>query len=647
MKLKCLIVICCFLSHAATIAQGEADQVLFTVDDEPVYASEFKRVYKKNLNLVQDESQKDIDAYLKLFVNYKVKLKEARAQGLHEKPTYKRELSNYKKQLAKNYMSDNTISEAIVAEAYEHFSNEVNANHILVRISENAIPEDTLEAYNKLIKIRERTLEEGFETVRKQVHDGRNIYGEELGWFTAFRMVYPFEKAAFQTTIGETSKPFRTQFGYHIVHVKDKRKSRGERKVKHIMVIDKKEDSTGNTSETRIKELYKKIQQGEEFEALAKEFSDDKNSAPKGGELRPFSSGQLSAPAFEEAAFALENPGDISQPVKTKFGWHIIKLKDSKPIGTFNQLRSEIEAKVKRDSRSKLIDEALVAKLKAKHMTGEAPNLNDFANILDDSYFKRQWKLPQDFNTQKPLAKLGKKTITYGDFGAYLSKYQRAIRGKKSYGVLVKEAYQAFVGEQLKQYEEDNLEYENEDFAYILAEYRDGLLLFDLMENNIWKTAKTDSLEIQNYFESHKENYFWPRRAVADVASSTKKKVANRVAKLLKEGMSAEHIKKLVNTNGDIHVIFTSDTMAADHQALPKLFEFKPGISKIYKHNQGYVVANVKDILPKEFKPFKDVKGLVMSDYQSYKEALWIEELKKKYKVVVNDQALEHVKAEL
>ena len=294
--------------------QSVDNDVLFTVANEPVYASEFLRVYNKNLDLVQDESQKDVDEYLKLFTNYKLKLKEARNLELHEKPSYKRELSSYKKQLAKNYITDSKVTDELVKEAYERMSYELNANHILIKVDENANPQDTLAAYNKIIKLRERALNEGFEKVRAEVHNGQTVYGEKLGYFGGFKMVYKFETVAFNTNVGDVSKPFRTRFGYHIVNVLDKRKSRGERTVAHIMVVENKSDSLAEKPEVRIQDIYKKLNQGEAFESLAKQFSDDKNSAPKGGMLKTFSGGQIRAKEFEDVAFTLENIDDVSEP---------------------------------------------------------------------------------------------------------------------------------------------------------------------------------------------------------------------------------------------------------------------------------------------------------------------------------------------
>lgn len=647
MKLKYFAVFFLLFFTGSTIAQIQKKELLFTVAEEPVYVSEFLRVYNKNLDLVQDESQKNVEEYLKLFVNYKLKLKEAKAQGLHEKPTYQRELGSYKKQLAKNYMTDAAVSDALVEEAYDHIANEIKANHILVRVEEAANPQDTIAAYKKIEGLRNRALKEGFETVRKQVHNGKTVFGEELGWFSGFKMVYKFEKVAYDTPVGEISQPFRTRFGYHIVKVLDNRKARGERTVKHIM-IGKKETDSFFDAEARIRDIYTKIQQGEDFEALAKEFSDDKNSAPRGGLLKPFSSGELRVPEFEETAFALQNRGDISEPVKTNFGWHIIKLENIKPIGNFEEMQPELEQKVKRDSRSKLIEEALINKLKKKYnIPSEAPDLSYFTSILNDDFYMRTWKLPEDFNSDLQLVKIGNKQFTSSDFANTLLSQQKRVRGKQPFDKIVNEAYNSFLNTNLKKYQEENLELENDDYAHILGEYRDGLLLFDLMENTIWQTAKTDSVAVQEFYKKNKDNYFWPVRANAQVASSANKKVIKKVAKLMQKNMSAEDIKALVNTNGEVNVIFTADTMDVNHQALPKGFDVKLGVSKVYKHNNGFIVANVLEVLPKKQKPYEEVKGLVMSDYQTYKENLWLEELKEKYPIVINKEALKKIKAEL
>ncbi|MFD0989498.1 peptidylprolyl isomerase [Mariniflexile jejuense] len=648
MNYKHLFILFFSISIFNSFSQTNNEKVLFSVDNEPVYVSEFLRVYNKNLDLVQDESQKGVDEYLSLFTNYKLKLKEATVLKLQDKPSYIRELATYKSQLAKSYMTDAKVTDELVKEAYVRVSNEVKAAHILVKVAENASPKDTLEAYNSIVKLRNRAVKEGFETVRKEVHNGQTVYGEDLGYFGGFRMVYKFENAAFNTKVGDISQPFRTQFGYHIVNVQAKRASRGERTVAHIMVVEKPNDSLAEKPESRIQDIYKKLTQGEDFEALAKQFSDDGNSAPNGGKLAPFSSGQINSPEFEDTAFNLENIGDVSKPFKTAYGWHIMKLYGKKPVESFEFIKPELEQKVKRDERSKLIDNALYSSLKSKYkISKEQPALNYFASIVNDTYFKGGWELPKDFKGDKPLVKIGNKQFTYQDFGNYLVANQRNTLNKIDAKILVSNNYETFLNTNVVQYQEDSLEGENEDFANIVSEYRDGLLLFDLMENTIWNSAKTDSLQIENYYNQHKNKYTTPERIDAVVASSKNQKTLKKVAKLLKQGMALEQIKTLINSNDKIDVIFTKDTMERNHQALPKDFEFKKGISKIYSHNGAFVVVQVKDVLPETIQTLEEAKGLVISDYQTFKEEEWLKELANKYKIVINQEALNQVKAEI
>lgn len=648
MNVKCLF----FLFLAITIAnvngQSNKKEVLFTVDGEPVYVSDFLRIYNKNLDLVQDESQKDIDEYLNLFTNYKLKLKEAKSLGLQEKPSYIRELSTYKKQLANNFITDNKVSDALVVEAYNRVSNDVKASHILIKIPENASPGDTLVAYNNILKLRNRALQEGFESVRKEVHNGQTIFGEDLGYFSGFRMVYPFESAAFNTKVGEISQPFRTQFGYHIVFVQDKRASRGERTVAHIMLVKKPGDSLTGTPEDKIKDIYQKIKQGEDFEALAKQFSDDGNSAPKGGLLNPFSSGQISAIEFEDVAFGLKEIGDVSKPFKTEYGWHIVKLYGKKPIESLIDMKPELEQKVKRDERSKLIDEALYKKLRSKYnISSKQPGLAYFEGILNDDYFKRSWQLPDNFAGDKLLVKIGKKQFTNKDFGDYLLNAQNNVGSKSDFKILVSKNYETFINSNLVEYQENHLEEENSEFADVVSEYRDGLLLFDLMESTIWNSAKSDSLALENYYTLNKAKYVNPKRVDAIVASSKDERTLKKVSKLIEEGMDLDHIKALINSNDKIDVIFTSELMDETHQALPKDFEFKNGISKIYSHHNGFVLVQVKEVLPESQKTFEEAKGAVISDYQALKEKNWLQELANKYKIVINQKALKQVKSQI
>ncbi len=649
MKIKFLFFFLIVFSSLYCNAQINKDEVLFTVDSEKVLASEFIRVYNKNLDLVKDESQKDIDNYLDLFIDYKLKLQEAKKLGLDEKPEYLREFSNYRKQLAKNFLTDTQVTESLVKEAYERISYEVNAGHVLVRLPEDAPEQDTLRAYNEIIKLRERVLNEGFETVKKEVHNGQTIFAEDLGWFGGFRMVYTFESAAFNTPVGELSLPFRTRFGYHVVKVLDKRKSRGKVEVAHILVSTKnKTKDSIQKPEDRIKEIYTKLQQGEKFENLAKQFSDDKSSANKGGKLSAFSSGQLNSKEFEETAFGLENKGDYSQPVKSEIGWHILKLIEKKPVGSFDEMRGQLELKVKRDSRSKLINESFTKKIKDYYKVADNKEaLNYFNTVVTDSFFKRTWEIPQTLDKEKSLNRIGEKEISYMDFANYLLNAQRKNRSQKPSPDLVNDYYQEFINSSVLKYYEDNLEEENIEFANIVSEYRDGLLLFELMESEIWNAAKKDSLSLKSFYDKNQNNYFLNERINAIVASSPSEKVVAKTSKLLSNGLTEDKIKEALNKKGKVNVIFTSGIMDKNHQALPSDFEFRKGVSKIYKHNDSFIVCQVNKILSKEQLSFEDARGRVVTDFQDQKEKSWMLTLRDTYKVVVNKEVLNKIKSQI
>ncbi|MFB9052887.1 peptidylprolyl isomerase [Formosa undariae] len=648
MKLKSVLMLLFLTISVVSTAQIASDDVLFSVDETPVYASEFLRVYNKNLDLVKDESQKDVDAYLQLFINYKLKLAEAKSLKLNEKPAYKKELLSYRNQLAQNYLIDNAVTEELVEEAYTRLNIDIKARHILVKLDPNASPKDTLAAYMGIVKLRNRLIAEGFDTVKKDVHDGKEIFAEDLGYFSAFKMVYSFENAAYKTEVGDVSQPFRSRFGYHVVQVLDKRPSRGTVKVAHIMIANNAKGDTISDPEVRINEIYKKLIQGESFESLAKQFSDDNNSAGKGGELAPFSMGQLSSSEFETASFNLVIVDQYSEPFKTDFGWHIVKLLERKPVPDFGDIKEELEDKVKQDTRSERIDESRIQKLKkAYKIAEEQPAIPYFVKILNKTYYTNTWELPSKFKGDTELFTLGEKVYTYNDFGAYMIKRQTLFSDKIPFDKIVDLNYNTFLETELKSYQEANLENENSEFADIVGEYRDGLLLFELMETEIWNAGNTDTIAVQKYYQAHRDNYSWNKRVDAVVASSVDRKVIRKTARLLKKNVPLDDIKARFNVNDEIHVIFTSGILEENHQSLPKNFEFKKGVSSIYEFNDGYIVAKVNQVFPKTLKSFEEAKGSVINDFQTEKEDLWMQDLHAKYTVTISESVLTQVRNEI
>ncbi|MGM5470082.1 peptidylprolyl isomerase [Flavobacteriaceae bacterium LMO-SS05] len=646
MGLKRVICVTFLCISVLGFAQITDKDVLLTVDGEPVMASEFVRVYSKNLGLVQDESQKDIEAYLELFVNFKLKVKEAKRLGMDKEQKYLREFDNYKQQLTQNFLNETKVTDALVKEAYDRYKQEIKASHILIMMDEN--DQDTLEVYNRLLELRERLQNESFEKVQKEVHNGTNVFAEDLGYFSVFKMVYPFENVAFNTKVGEVSMPFRTRFGFHIVKVFDKRAARGEVTVEHIMVSHNQTDST-LVPETRIKEIYKKIEQGENFESLAKQFSDDKSSSSNGGLLPSITGGQLSSQNFEDVAFGLQGIGDISQPFKTAYGWHIVKLIHKEGIEPFEVIKAEIVSKVKRDSRSNLINSALVQTLKSKYnVVVHEEALPYFESILTEEFFKNGWKLPEYLVTNNPILTIDRTEYSYTDFGNYLMSTQRQYFGKNApFKNILRKELETFVETNVMKYHEDHLEFENKEFANVLQEYRDGLLLFDLMEKQVWNAAVKDTLGLKNYYEGHKNKYYWPDRVDAIVVSGANQKDVSEAEKLLQNGTSVEKIKAELNSDKEQKVIITNGIMELDHHLLPRNLEFKEGISKIYEQNDAFHIVKVNKVIPKSNKTLEESKGNVINDFQNEIEKNWIQTLKEHFKVIINKDVKAKVKSQM
>ncbi|WP_232817844.1 peptidylprolyl isomerase [Winogradskyella tangerina] len=624
----------------------EKDEILLTVDGEPILTSEFLRVYNKNLDLVKDESQKDVDGYLKLFTEYQLKLKEAKRLKLDEDTKYLREFQQYKRQLTKNYLSENKVTDALVQEAYDRSIIDLNASHVLVRLDEST--SDTLAAYNQILKLRDRFLNEGFDALRADVHNGQSIFVEDLGYFSAFKMVYDFETAAYNTPKGEISMPFRTQFGYHVVKINDRRQSRGTVTAAHIMIALQQKDSTIDPEE-RIKDIYKKIQQGESFASLAKQFSDDKSSAKNGGKLAPFKSGQLSSIEFEDQAFGLAENGDMSAPFKTAYGWHIVKRIDLEPNPSFEVQKPQLESKVKRDTRSKLINTAMVKELKSRYDIVE--NLESktyFESILTDDFFRRAWKLPEGLEAEKTLFSINNKKVTYNDFGKHLFSIQRAYNGRKtSFTNVIEREYEKYFEREILQFREENLEFENEEFANILKEYRDGLLLFELMEKEVWNRASKDSTGLEQFYQKHKSNYRWNDRVEVLMASTADQSIAERVLKMMQNGKAKEEIEAELNSEAKKNIIFTSGVFDLNDNKLPTSLRFEKGIDKIYEHNDAFHVIEVINTLPAGDKTLEEARGNVVNDYQTQIENDWLKGLYGRFEVEVNKKALKAVKSKI
>lgn len=653
MKIKHLLLGFFFLGVIGN-AQNAKKEVLFTIDQKPYYTDEFLRVYNKNLDLVKDESQKDLDQYLELFVGYKLKINKAHKLGLEEGNGYKRELNTYRDQLSKNYITDSKVTKELVDEAYQRSLKEIRASHILILVDENALPADTLKAYNLAADIRKKAAagEDFAELAVKYSQDPSAKENKgDLGYFSAFRMVYPFESAAFRTKVGEVSKITRTRFGYHLIKVNDIRDNRGEVSVAHIMIQNPKADDDAEQQKVKDKifDIYSKLKQGENFESLAKQFSDDKSSSSKGGVLNRFGSGQLSSEEFETVAFSLSKEKPLSEPFQSQFGWHIVKLIERYPVKTADEMRAELESKVSKDDRSRLITASQNEKLRKKYTVKRNDKmLKAVTAAVTEEVYKNEWKVPANLKPYEgKLLTINDSVYTGAMFLNYLRAQQKGGLSERPISKLVEKVYDKYADEQLNSYYKGNLENEFPEFAAVMEEYRDGLLLFDLMEKEIWDRSKTDTLGLKKYYEANIAKYQWKNRADVVIASSTKEDVVKKAQKLLKDNKDTEFIKQKLNEKEKVNIMTTSGTFEEGADTLPKGMKFQDGVSDIIKDGEYYFVVKVNKVLPAGPKALEDAKGKVVNDYQQYLEENWVKDLKGEFSVSVNRDTFEKVKKQV
>ena len=478
-------------------------QNLFTVNKKAVTTDEFIYLYKKNhQNKAEDFTSEKIQEYLDLFINFKLKVEEAKARGLDTTQAFIREFNQYKEELRKPYLPDTKLTDSLVRLTYDRMKEEVKASHILINVKPDASPEDTLKAYNRIIEIRNKIKAgEDFGMAASQFSEDPSARSNNgnLGYFTALQMVYPFETAAYNTKVGEISMPVRSRFGYHIIYVADRRPARGEVEVSHIM-IRTGDDKDNEKAKNTIFDLYDQLQGGVKWEELCKQYSEDPGSKDNGGKLRQFGTGAMAnIPEFERIAFSLSKPGEISDPFQTQYGWHIIRLERKIPLAPFEELSTSLKSRVNRDERTQLSKQVLGAKLRKEFEYTEMPSVKSKVLALADTSIKRgKWKAPVYPNGQKEiLFTLTGKNYTVQEFLNYAQKNQRSnTQTPEKY---LEELYNHFVDANILALQEEKIMREHPDYNYLLQEYYEGILLFDIMEKEVWNKASADSVGQHQY----------------------------------------------------------------------------------------------------------------------------------------------------
>jgi len=650
------------LFSAAVFAQDN-DPVVLTIEGEQVRASEFLYIYLKNND--NPSFQKDsLDSYMQLFINYKLKVKAALDAKYDTIPRLKSELEQYRKQLSMPYLTDEKKNEKLIEEAYQRTITEVRASHILIRLGEDPSPKDTVAAYGRCLNLRNRILAgESFADVATGPLGSEDpsvkMNGGDLGYFTALQMVYPFEAAAFKMNIGDVSMPVRTKFGYHLIYLADKRPSKGMIETAHILITTSADAEAEELAkaEQKINEIYAKLQAGESFEDLAVKYSDDQSSKAKGGLLPIFGSGakQRMIPDFETAAYALTSDGAYSKPFKTTFGYHIVKRIQLMPVPSYEALHRELKLRVERDIRSETTRASFIEDLKKSYnYTTNAPQLMGiFSNTVGDEIFFGKWKGLKDHSHDADiLFEFKDNLVTIGEFEQYILAKQTKTH-KIDKDVLFMGLMDKMVEERILAYEDTQLERKYPEFKSLMQEYANGILVFEIMQDEIWKKASKDTAGIRAYYEAHRAAFLYPIRYDGDLFSCNTKATAKGVTKLLKAGVSVDDIVKKMSETSQLNVkvksqIFNSETTEAfqiKKKGNVSTKIFTAGINKVYVNEDVYYVFGVKEVLAAREREFSEAKGLVTAAYQNQMEAEWLAQLRKKYSIQINEEVLHSLKA--
>ena len=642
------------LFSSSSLAQNK--KVLLSIGDEDVTVGEFYNVYEKSNSQGDVIDKKSMEEYLDLYINFKLKVKEALDLRMDTNSAFISELDGYREQLAKPYFVDESINEDLFAEAWDRKQKDVRASHILIKIDENASPEDTLIAYNKVMDFRNRIMNgENFgdlavemsedPSARDREATGRRPFMRgnrgDLGYFSVFDMVYPFESGAYNSEVGDVTLPIRTQFGYHLIKLDDKKNAMGQAQVAHIYFMIPPNATAADSArvEKKANKVYQEILDGKPYIDAVSEYSEDKGSAKTGGLLPWFGVNRM-VPEFIEIVYQLNDSGDIAKPLLTAYGWHIVQLKGKKPIKPYDEIKDELKKKVLKDSRAEKSKDIIVEKIKKDFKFKEYSKAkNSFYTVVDSSILIGKWEISNADGLEKTLFKIGNKKYTQKDFADYLFANQKN-QTRVAVDIYVNKEYDKFVNEKCLDYFDSNLEKTYPEFDLLMKEYRDGILLFELTDEKVWSKAIKDTTGLKKFYNKNKNNYMWDERLDASVYTVRDPEILDDVQAKVFEGVSDYEILLLYNNDSITNVAVESEKFLKGENKIIDSIEWEVGNSKDIINGEETSFVLVREVLPPQIKEMNEARGLIIADYQNYLEAEWIKLLKEKYNVKINKKVL-------
>lgn len=646
-----LITIALLFGFQNLSAQAD-DPVLFSVEDDPVLLSEFNYIYTKTNGDKADFSKKSLEEYLDLYVKFKLKVQRAKDMKLDTIPALQQELEGYRQQLANSYLVDKEVTERLVKEVYDRSQRDIDISHIMILVRPDAQPKDTLDAFKKITDLK-NVIDKGgdFGKLARTVSDDKSAKTNNgnIGYITSMLPdgFYDFESAAYDLKVGE-SKVVKSAAGYHIIKVNGSRAARGEIEAAHILIRKNKKDN-GASAKTTIDSLHQVLQNGGDFDALARKHSQDNLSASKGGNIGFFGINKYEK-AFEDAAFGVSTDGTYTSPIETAVGWHIIKRIRKKPMESFDIAKRKLQPKIQKDGRYEIAKMAMLERIKKDgNFKVNGNTFAKYASLLGDDFKTHKWKP----NSKKPNDEIfsldGGVKYTLADFESYAQKNSRdrlRLGRSKPLEEIVTFLYDKFVNESLLKYEERQLDKKYPEFKALMREYEEGILLFEATKILVWDKASQDTVGLEKYFSNNrgKRKYMWNERA--EVSFYSLKKESASMLKKIRKYAKKRSPKKVLSKSNKKQKVLTHRIEIVEqgkNEVVDGLPWKKGSISatEINKRDLSNNFLKIEKILPKSPKTLKEARGYVVADYQDHLEREWVKELKKTYKVDINRAAFE------
>lgn len=626
------------LGSVNVFAQGP-NEVLVTINDSIYHVSDFERLYNKNIDIVADESQKDVDTYFELYKLYKLKLQDAYREGYHLTEGFRQEYNTYRTELSEKYFINEKELDKLLKEALERNNYEVNASHILFAVDQLASPADTLTSYNRALEIREKLLGGlSFEEAAKNYSDdlSAKTNSGNLGYFSVFKMVYPFESGAYETAVGNISMPVRSNYGYHLIKVIDKRPVSSIKSIAHILIETK--HLSEKEAKKKIDEIYDRIQKGQNFDDLAFHFSEDIYSRDKGGLLGVYAEGTFDIKGLSDIVYGLNYKDAVSRPFLSQYGWHIVRITDIRERPEVTELKDNFLRRIKSDQRSKILEKDLIDHLKDMYrFKVDRDNVLKTAKLLNREEMVNDVKVEDTAESQQVLATYADKSITAKNVLEHIYSFPQLYTPVKTDELLVQKAFDFYALQMLKKQYNDDLEKNFPDFAHTMAEYREGLMLFDLLEQKIWKTAANDTLSQQLYYEEHLTDYMKPAYFIGEVYVFEKRSDANSFQRALNGHYPVRE--------EDFRIVYKyQGTFFSDDKRLPENLNMEQLGKKTVHYNKRYYVFKVRDLKEAVLPAYGDIKNKVLSDYQNKYEKEYGDRLLENAEIKVNETVLNQLR---